>query len=424
MHKLLSLVKKAPLKSTFLYFGATILSFLVSIVTYPLFAKYLSVSEFAAFNYFTNYSGFFTFLFSFNLYMYFSSHYFRVAEEGREVLLKSLMSFLLVWNAIAVIIVGAFSYVFLKYVLHIKFNVNHYLIFSLVGVSVSSLKTIYMVKLRLEKKPLSFFIISAISRIFSIGVGLFLVIQFEASAQSRFIGLISAELLISIFIYWTVFKNGGFSFGQIEFRKIFTFVWPLLLSSIVYYPLVGLDQMFLEQKVDTRTLGLYSIGLNFATYLHTFNFAMYQTIEPDIIKSKVHNDMRTLKKYVFRLAGLGGITTVLYCLCSKYLIYFMSKGRFTEAYPLSNVLAVSYFFVLIFTLGDAMLIASGKGKKVLLVNALGCLCTILILSIAVRYGALAVAYGRLLSFVSIAAISMSLAFQKDKTIGNAGIVVH
>jgi O-antigen/teichoic acid export membrane protein len=424
MYKIISLAKRVPIKSTFLYFGATILSFLISVVTYPLFAKYLTVSEFAAFNYFTNYSGFFTFLFSFNLYMYFSSHYFRAEEQGREALMKSLMSLLLIWNLFAVVLVGICSYVFLQHILHIKFNVNHYLIFSLIGVSVGSLKTIYMVKLRLEKKPLLFFIISAISKIFSIGVGLFLVIRYEASAQSRFIGIICAELSIAVFIFWTVFRNGGFSIRQIPFKKIFGFVWPLLLSSIVYYPLIGLDQMFLEQKVDTRTLGLYSIGLNFATYLHTFNFAMYQTIEPDIIKAKVQNDLKKLKTYIFRLASLGAVTTVVYCLVSKYLIYFMSKGRFTAAYPLSNILAMSYFFVLIFTLGDAMLIAAGKGKKVLLVNSSGCLFTILFLSIAVHYGATAVAVARLLSFMTIAAISLTLAFQKDKTIVNEGIMVH
>jgi O-antigen/teichoic acid export membrane protein len=424
MHKIISLVQKVPIKTTFLYFGGTILSFLISIVTYPLFAKYLTVSEFAAFNYFTNYSGFFTFFFSFNLYMYFSSHYFRVEDQGRETLMKSLMSLLLIWNIFSVLLVGICSYIFLQYILHIKFNVNHYLIFSLIAVSVGSLKTIYLVKLRLEKKPLLFFIISSISKICSIGVGLFLVIHFEASAQSRFIGIICAELSVAIFIYWTIFRNGGFTIRKIPFKKIFGFVWPLLLSSIVYYPLIGLDQMFLEQKVDTRTLGLYSIGLNFATYLHTFNFAMYQTIEPDIIKAKVHNDLKKLKNYIFRLAALGGTTTLLFCLVSKYLIFFMSKGRFTEAYPLSNVLAVSYFFVLIFTLGDAMLIAAGKGKKVLLVNASGCLCTILFLSIAVRHGAMAVAAARVLSFMAIAAISLIMAFQKDKSIGNESIVVH
>jgi O-antigen/teichoic acid export membrane protein len=410
MHRLYRKDIFLKFKNTIFYFGATAISFVISIGTYPMFAKYLDVTEFAAFNYFNSYSGFFAFFFSFNLYMFFSANYFSSKNDGAESLIKSLMSLLLVWNVVALAVAYLISVWILGSWLNVKFEIQNYLFFSLAAVSAGTLKSIFLIKLRLKKQASQYFVVSCISRIFATLLGLGLVVYFEASAKSRFIGVLAAELFTSLLIYLLVFKDGGFRLPVNEIKKIFRFVWPLLLSSIVYYPLIGMDQMVLERYVSKQELGLYSIGLNFAGYLHTFNFSIFQTIEPDLIRFKSTNNNTGLKKQLKLLISIAVFTTTIFCLLSKEIISILSHNKFTAAYTVTNILCVSYIFVLLFSVGNTLLTVEQKGKQVLVSNVVG-LCSILILSLLLHnFGSKGIAWARVISFVILALITFTLTF--------------
>lgn len=408
MYNLLGSEIYKKIKNTFFYFGATVINFIISIGTYPLFAKNLDVSEFAAFNYFNNYGGFFTFFFSLNLYMFFSAKYYKSNEEENEKLLKSLMIILLLWNLFALGIAYLFSFYFLNEWLRVKFNVEDYLLFSLASVSIGSLKSLYLISLRLKKKAFHFFLFSSLSRVFATLLGLYFVMYLEKSANSRFLGVLLTEVFSSLFVFYFVFKNGKFQLPHNLLKPALKFVWPLMLSSVVYYPLISLDQMILERYVNTYELGLYGIALNFAGYLHIFNFSIYQTIEPDIIKAKSENDEKALKKCVTNLLGLAIFSTLCYCLVSRYLISILSDNKFTDAYFVSNILSISYLFVLLFSVGNTLLTVEHKGKSVLLVNLCG-LISILFFSILLSpCGSIGIAIARVISFAVLSLVSSAM----------------
>ncbi len=395
-------------KNTFFYFGATLISFTVSIVTYPLFASYLSISEFAAFNYFTNYSGFFIFLFSINLYMFFSAHFFSNENEQSATLLKSLMSLLLVWNVLAL----PLAYLISNFVLHVwlkvKFDTGQYLLLSLAAVSMAGLKSIFLIKLRLRQQALQYFGVSVIARILGTLLGLYFIIYVRPTAESRFLGVLLAEIITTAIIYISVFYDGGFSIPVADLKRIFKFVWPLLLSSILYYPLISMDQIILERYVSREQLGLYSIGLGFAGYLHTFNFSVYQTLEPDIIRAKANSDLASLFANVKLLLLVAFITTTIFCFSSKHLIGILTNGKFTEAYRSANILAISFLFVLIFSVGNTLLTVENRGKTVFLVNFAGLFVITVSCALLAQFGSTGIAWARSVSFGILAALAISL----------------
>jgi O-antigen/teichoic acid export membrane protein len=396
------------MRSTMLYFGATIITFVLSLVTYPLFAEYMGIDEFAALNYFTNYSGFFGFLFSLNLYMYYSAIYFKGTDAENEEALKKFMIILLGWNAVTLALVYALSYWVLDAVLDIKFAIVPYLLSSLAAVSLVSLRSIFLIRLRLAKKAWLFFLFSVLGRVGVLLFSLFFVMYYEPTAHGRLLGALAGEVLCTGVVYWYVFRGGKPPSLRADYSQITSFLWPLLLSSIVYYPITALDQVILEKYVSKTELGLYSIGLGFATYLHTFNFSVYQTIEPDLIKASAQGDHASLKRNSFLLLAVACFTTLVFCFLSKHLIAFLSHDKFTAAYPIANVLSLSFLFVLVFSIGSTLLTTAGKSKRVLLLNFSG-LLAIVVFALALRgFGAWGVGWARVLAYLAISLFSIIL----------------
>ena len=390
------------------------IGFFLSIYTYPIFATHLNIEEFAAFNYFNNYSGFFGFIFSLNLYVYYSSVFFKLQPTQAKALLKTLMFFLLIWNLIIVFVIFILSEWLLTEIVLVKFDIKLYLIYSIASVSVASIRSVLFIKLRLEKKAFIFFILSVFIKIITILSSLYYVIYINSTAAGRFHGLLFAEALSSLIITIYVFRDMDFKLMVVDYKAIFKFIWPLLISSVVFYPIAGIDQLILEKYVSNSELGFYSVGLSFAGYLFALNISIYQTFEPDLIKAKAENDIYLLKKIIFRLLAISIITTIIYCISSKFVIQLMSNGKFTESYQISNILAISYFFVLIFTLGNTILSTEGRSKAVLFNNFIGLICITLFSYILIDYKAIGVAWARVLAFAFISFLGFYLIKSKVK----------
>ena len=89
-------------KDSALYFGTAMIALPISLITSPLFAKNLSAYDFSVIGYFTALMSFFLPIINLSFYNYYMLDYFKREEIERKLILRSLVSFLLIFNVFVV----------------------------------------------------------------------------------------------------------------------------------------------------------------------------------------------------------------------------------------------------------------------------------------------------------------------------------
>ena len=354
--------KKRSIKDSFFYFGSSIVAFLLSIFTTPIFAKYFSYQDFAMYNYFLNIAGFFGVFFSLQFYSYYIAEYYRNTETENKKIAGSLIAFLLVWNLVIIGIIWLLCFIFLRRI-KLSFPINPYLLICLIAVSCGIFKNFWLIQKRLKRESLNYFLISGISSILGIVLSLIFVIYGGNGARNRLLGYTIVEIFFAAAAIFYFLKESKFSIDYTDIRKGLTFCFPLILAGIIYYPIIGLDQFFLERRHNVKEIALYSIGLNFAGFLHRFNFSIFQALEPDIIRHCVNKEYSSLKKKVLGLTTIGIISCVIFNIFSKPIAAYLTHNKFTEAYKYANILVYSYLLVLIYSIVISILNATQDDER-------------------------------------------------------------
>lgn len=389
-----------------LYFGSSAIGIIISFFTFPIFSHFLSEKDFAIFNYFNNLAGFFAFVFSLQFSNYFAAKYFRCSSEDQKKLTSSLVSFLVLWNTVMVCVVYGILIVYCN-IINITLPYYPYLIFSVLITAVAIFKGFYLVQVRLDGNALRYFLINSSHKILGIGVGIALMYVLANNLIARFSGLLFAEVILMGVSLRFVFMGSSFSINRKMIKEAFKFIYPLIGASLIYFPITGMDQIYLERLNNSSELGYYTLGLTFASYMFMFNASVMQALEPDIIKCTIKGDYRQL----FRIVGYFLLFCLVGTLCfvqiSKYLIDFLTNGKFILSAGYCNVLVISFFFLIVFSLANTILISLKNSKAIFYINLVGCIISIgayyILSKLSGFYG---VAYGRTIVYLIMCIISI------------------
>ncbi|RZK10771.1 MAG: hypothetical protein EOO46_09390 [Flavobacterium sp.] len=358
-----------------LYFGSSALGMIISFFTVPIFSTLLSERDFAIFNYCNNLAGFFVFAFSLQFTSYYSANYFRANEEEKKSLTSTLISFLLLWNAVIVCVVYGILIIYCNLV-NLTLPYYPYLIFSVLITAITIFKGFYLTKLRLDGNALKYFLINSLHKIIGIAVGISLMYIISNHLEARLWGLLSAEVALGAYCLKIIYNNCSFFIEWQTIKKAFTFIYPLIGASLIYFPITGLDQIALERLNNTSELGYYTLGITFASYIFMFHAAILQAVEPDIIKATIQRNFKKLSKITILFLAFCAGGSLVFMQISGYLIDFLTRGRFILSTGYCNILTVSFFFLVVFSIANIILIALQKSKAIFYTNLFGCIASI------------------------------------------------
>jgi O-antigen/teichoic acid export membrane protein len=402
-----------------LYFGTAAIGMVLSFFTFPIFSKFLSEKEFAIFNYFNNMAGFFVFAFSLQFASYYSANYFRCNEDEKKELTGTLVSFLLLWNTVIVCVVYGILILYCKYI-NLSLPYYPYLIFSLLITAITIFQSFFLVKLRLDENAFKYFLISASHKLLVAVIGVSLMYLMYNHLAARFWGWLIAEIVLFAICVRQIYKIASFKINRVTLKKTFKFIYPLIIASLIYYPVGGFDQMVLERLNKTSELGYYSLGLTFASYLYVLNASMMQAVEPNIIKCIILQDFSKFYKIVIALLSFCLVTSIIFIQISKYLIAILTNGRFVLSAGYCNVFAVSFIFVIIYFITNTILIALRKNKAILYTNLIGCLsCICIYIFNAHFFGFYGVAVGRVIIYILMSFVAALFIYREFKKIKDA-----
>lgn len=297
-----------------------------------------------------------------SFYTYYMMNYFKKTEEENRHILMNLMFFLTLSNIVVIIIaVGIISLYFSFF--NVEFPVFPYIIFVLGTAFAMVYKAFFLLKFKMMKKGLNYFLFSALLIIVNISLGLLFVVKFQLGAKGKQGALFLANFIFGIIAYKILYSKFNYDFRVI--KNAFKVCYPLIISAFLTFPVSYIDKILLERQHNITEFGLYNIGGTMAGYLLGMSQALFMAFEPDIYKYVIQRNKKRVFQVLALFIGIIIIISVIFVFSSKYIIGFLTSWRYTEAYRYANFHVCANLFAILFQALITILVALQRTKLIL-----------------------------------------------------------
>lgn len=138
--------------------------------------------------------------------------------------------------------------------------------------------------LRVNEKTFMFNVVNFIGRITAIGLSLFIVLCIIRAVYGYFIGVLLAEYIVSLILFWWFFTHYELNLKKFSLNltlSLATFGIPLVFDELSYLLLTYADRYMIAYYYGEDFLGIYTVGYNLAMYLaNIIYFSLSYTITP------------------------------------------------------------------------------------------------------------------------------------------------
>lgn len=414
-YRLTSVYKKYMpyLKNSSIYFFSSLFVALVGVLLNPIYAMNLSHEDYAILGYYQSFNLLLLPLLHFCLFTFYSRHYYFFAEEKRNELGDTVL--------LGSIIIGFFSFVlftgvfFLKYkLLGNSFPFFPFAILTFLQLYIGNITSFQLIKLRVMRKAGLYAKVSIIQFLLVTLFSLILVVYYKYGAEGKLLGAFIATFIVAIYSLFNSVTR--FKINQEILRQGLRFSFPLAISALLWYFLTGVDRAFLASLDDNMNLGLYSVGLQIASYMTIFYTSLANTFEPDIYQSIAQGRKKRLLVIMTGIIGFVAFFNILFIFCSPFIIDLLTASRYVDAAPFARVLALHNIAMACYYMVIRLLIGYGFVKTELLVRFIGSGLSVMMFWLLIKYfGFMGAAWGQVFSFILSAVIGL-IAFLFNKRV--------
>lgn len=358
------------LENSFLYFGGSIIQLLLSLITFPIYSKYLSSSDFGILGYYFSINQFLTPIFILSTTNIYTLKYFRQNEEKNKELLYNIIFYLTISNIITLII----SYL----VLFVHFKINSvtipfypFALISILSIVLEVYKTFTLLNFRIQKKAKQFFILSIIGPVLNVLFSIIFVVFLNQGALGRLTGILIAKVIITIICFNIIRSITSKNLSFTLFFNTIKQASPLIIAGYAYIPIRSLDIILLERLGNLEELGIYSIGNQVASFLGVAYTSIFHAFEPDIYKHAINSDKTKLIKKILFLIIIFSIGIFLFLISSKYVYLLLTNDKYTSAYKYGNIIVFSSFFMSLGLIFNSFILSFEKTKLSAFITYIG-----------------------------------------------------
>ncbi len=355
--------KKSLIKNTSIYALGDIIPRLLSFISLPILTAYLSPSDYGIVNYVNTLSTFLLALGFLSINTYYMVFYYRCENsQEQKKLLGNLSSFVILFNAVLVIILLLFG----KYFFGALGSKIAFYPFIIIGVFTNFFNIFSVLPAslyRLLERPLPLTILRIFEGVITLIISLVLVIYFHYTA----LGVLYATLAVN-FIYAFIFlyitrKHIIWNLNFKQIKVVLAFTLPLVPGAIAYYVTNISDRILIDKYLNLNDLGIYSTAATIALILNIFSFGAYRAFEPYIFKNwgtkdfmRIFEDIRNSFVYVLLIGVL--------CLSmfSKEFFQIMTNVKFYHAYWYVPMIIIGVYSSSLSMLYGTIITAKGKTK--------------------------------------------------------------
>ena len=188
-----------------------------------------------------------------------------------------------------------------------------------------------------------------------------------------------------------------------------------MISAILWYFLTGVDRLFLEKLGDTKTLGLYNIGLQIAGYMTIFYTTLANTFEPDIYQAIAQGRIKKLCIIFLSIMIPVVVLNLLFIVLAPYLIGVLTANRYIESSVYAQILSLHNITMAGYYLVVKLLLGYGFVKQELFVRVCGAALSVFVFHYCIeKYQFVGAAWGQVLSFFIISILGFLVFFMSKK----------
>lgn len=351
-----------------LYILASFIPAFISVVMNPFIAKNMSSMDYSIVGFYSSFNLLLTPLVSFYLAHFFSKRYYECSEEQRQQL-KAL-----IYRIFFIFSLGmAFLSVLGIWIYNVFFNKNSIIpLFPYVFLFVGALffncfYTLELSHLKMKRNAKLFFVFSMVQSVLIASTTLVLVVLLKWGALGKMLAPLIEALALASFI---LFRNRNLLFVNVstaQISNVIKFCYPLVLTAMLGFFSKGFDCVLLERFNNPKEFALYTIGLQFASYLILFTNALQNTFQSDIYECIAKKNSKKLIKIGLLLLFASISVVVLFILFAPFVIEVLTYGRYTDASQYARIMSISIIFMVMFYFFSTINVAKGK-TKILLVN--------------------------------------------------------
>lgn len=382
-------------KNAGLYFFGSILHSIFALIAQPIYSRHLAADDFGLISYFDAIKNVFTPIFIFSITSVYLMQYFKQSEAENKKTLFNLSVSITVLNTLTIVVAYVLIYLYFN-LMGVNFPLYPFVWYVLIALLLDNIKSFVLINFRIRKKALSFFLFSAINTSLNFGIGILFVASFKWGAEGRMLAPVISTIIVVPYCIYILKKYTTVYLNLQKFYEAIKTATPLVLAAYAYVPITTMDRFFLERLNNHSELGLYSIGVLIAGYVQLAYNAIGAAFEPDIFKFVVKKNHKKLAQIAMAIFIPYLIFIIVFMFFSKYVIYYLTDGKFMAAEQYTNVALIAVYLMGWYWFLNKIFIALGKTKINLLVNSIGGLSAIIIMYFGANYyGYLGAAYGKI-----------------------------
>lgn len=405
-------------KNISIYFSASLIPMVVSLLTNPLIALNMSPEDYGITGYYGSFNSLLTPLITFYIVNYYNQRYFRVSDEERlklkATLIRALIYFSFMITIIATVVLGI-------YIAHgsssSQIPIYPYLFLTTLAIPLTGIYSLTLNECRLQRDSKKFFRISVLYGISGIGLSLLFIVVFKGGARGK---LFSTFIVNLLFFIWCIWYNKDclkIKSDKDVFLSTLKFCWPLTIAAMLNFFSHGYDKVLLEKFGNLSELGFYSVGAQFAGYLHVFATAIQSTFQPDIYENIAKKNARKTALFAAIIIACISVVVLAYYIASPWVVDLLTAGRYTASVKYSQIISLATITSTAYYISSQITIALGKPFVTLCNRIISSFLIIIMFNILINNGGFyGAAWGNVLANIillvnNILLLTLSLKFK-------------
>ncbi len=389
------------IKNLSVYFLAALIPMVLSFVSNPFIAKNMEPEDYAIVGYYTAFNTLFGPLVNFYLLHYYTKRFYELTEDRRKEL-KATLFYSLVFFSVIMFIVSLAVLLGYKSIFNKESQIPFlpYAVMALLPLPISGIYSLTLTDFRMRRESGSFFKISVSNGVLGVLLSLLFVVAFKWGATGRLGATLLASLVMFVVSFYINRDLIKIRFNLTYFKEALLFCWPLVLASMLTFFSNGYDKVFLERRGDIALLGLYSVGVSIANYLHVFSTSINDTFQPDIFENIVKRNYKRCAQYIVIKLAIMSACVITFIVLAPFLVHLLTFGKYDASTPFAIIVSVSAITSMMYYSMSQVTVALGYTSITLTNKIIGSVLSILSYGVLInRYGAYGAAWGMVLSYV-------------------------
>ena len=388
-----------PVKATMWFTLASIFQKGCALIMIPVYVRLMSTTQYGSYTLFQSWSGIVSIFTTLNIAAYVFNNCLIKDEKNTNRVTSIFMGLLLVLTALWLVVFTMFSDFWTN-----VFGMNFaYIVLIVLDGAFFVGIDLWYAKERFDYKYKGVVVISVITAISNLVIGIIAVLSSEDKAFAAVLSKVIIQGAIVLFLFISSLKKSCVIFDKEIWKYVITFNIPLIPHFLSTRILQQADRIMIEKICGLEAAGIYGFAYKISDAMIIFNTAILSTVIPWTYKKLKNEEFNQISQRVNMTIILVGVLNLLLVLVTPEVVNIIGTQEYAEAINIMPYVSLSCFMMYVFNVFVNVTYYYEYNNLVVFASIGAAIVNILLNAIFIpRYGMNAAALTTLFSYVLLA----------------------